>query len=66
MFPKWSDFNSKIVNGFVAPFKLETFKTYESLFKCQKVIEVKNILTTSDSAPLSSINEEISLKSVSL
>jgi hypothetical protein len=54
------------VNGFGALFKLETFKTYEILFKCQKVIEVKNTLTTSDSAPLSSMNEEISLKSDSL
>ena len=34
--------------------------------KGQKVIEVKNTLTVSESAPLSSMNEEISLKSVSL
>jgi len=54
------------VNGFGAPFKLETFKAYETLFKCQKVIEVKNTLTPSESAPLSSMNEELSLKSVSL
>ena len=59
MFPEWSDFNSKIVNGFGASFKLETFKMYETLFKCQKVIEVKNTLTASESAPLSSMNEEI-------
>jgi hypothetical protein len=54
------------VNGFGAPFKVETFKTYETLFKCQKVIEVKNTLTPSESAPLSGMNEDLSLKSVSL
>jgi hypothetical protein len=47
------------VNGLGAPFKTETFKTYETLLNCQKEIEAKNILTPSELAPLSSMNEEI-------
>jgi hypothetical protein len=46
-----ADCNSKVVNAFSAPFKLETFEEHES-FQHLKCIEANDALSAAESTPV--------------
>jgi hypothetical protein len=52
LFSELADCNSKVVNGFSAPFKLETFKKHDKSFQHLKCTEANNALPAPESTPL--------------
>jgi hypothetical protein len=56
-----ADCNSKVANGFSAPFKLETFKKHES-FQHLNCTEAKNVLSEPESTPVAACMQKFDQK----